>query len=102
MSESLLHLFRDISPSYFISTVVGINVMASPNPLAVFSVYFPCRSGCTDSFEEVMDSAFSLFPTAGNFNANPGITDGVCDCSIGLARYLGLCFCSLGNGPPFT
>ena len=81
--------------------IVGIRIAYSPTDLVLFSVYLPCRSGCTDNFKAVMDeldSAFDLFPNeiilfAGDFNADPGISQGNLNCppneqGIILNRYL--------------
>ena len=60
--------------------IVGIRICCSPCDIILFSVYLPCRSGCTDNFKLVLDqldSTFDLFPNviilfAGDFNADLG------------------------------
>ena len=72
------HISPILSPKN--DRIVGIRVDVSPTPLAIFSVYLPCRTGGTDPFKSVMDeldSLLSLFPGhvvifSGDFNADPG------------------------------
>jgi hypothetical protein len=64
--------------------VVGIKLSAIPNDLIIFSVYLPCRSGCTEKFRQVLDVLDSVFLTypqariifAGDLNADPGRVGG--------------------------
>jgi hypothetical protein len=64
--------------------LVGIRILAAPIDIVIFSVYLPCRSGCTENFRQVLDeldSAFLLYPQAriilaGDFNADPGLLGG--------------------------
>ena len=83
--------------------LVGIRLKALPNDIILFSVYLPCRTGCTDHFKEVLDqldAILSLYTGAvvlfaGDFNANPGPAGGPRgntpnEQGLILARYLSL------------
>ena len=60
--------------------IIGICFKATPCDIVLFSVYLPCRTGCTDHFKEVLDTldstltflAGSIVLFVGDFNADPG------------------------------
>ena len=83
--------------------IIGIKLKFFSHDVIIFSVYLPCRSGCTDYFKElldILDSTFTLYPGtiilfAGDFNADPGTVGGPRgnipnEQGILLARYLHL------------
>lgn len=49
--------FALISLKFPTDRIVGIRIKAVPNinDVILFSVYLPCRTGCTDFFREVLD-----------------------------------------------
>ncbi|CAI8020327.1 hypothetical protein GBAR_LOCUS12161, partial [Geodia barretti] len=79
-----------LSPTPIISNhrLIGLSIQTHTSPthqLSIFSVYLPSRSGCTDSFREVLDelsATMDLLPSLaeviilGDINADPGCHGG--------------------------